>query len=413
MRAWNAALLACAGFIGLSATPASAAECFGNCGEIDVSQGISGSITPPPANGDNLFFWVSTRNGVAGGGTLPGQSGSETNGSRLVSAPFFAEAGQKISYYFNYITSDGAGFADYAWSQLRGVGGNSTIANLFTARTKPSGTIAPGLDLPDVEADLTPASVTIQPGTIFAPLGTSSGSCFSAGCGNTGWIFSEYTVQTSGTYELAFGVTNWSDTAFDSALAFDGLLLGGSVIGDGSSPTQPLLPIDIQPDGTFLFEFTVDEPEQPVFIDPIVSIGYTYEILDSSLLITEAWFGDVQDADGYQLYGWNGMTSAYDLFLGNVMAETWFEFAAPVSRFQLLGIDPDLGLDPLDTNAFVTGLKFNGTGAVEMSMKAVTQFVPGNPNGVIPEPATWAMMLIGFGAVGFSARRRRTRSVLA
>jgi hypothetical protein len=30
----------------------------------------------------------------------------------------------------------------------------------------------------------------------------------------------------------------------------------------------------------------------------------------------------------------------------------------------------------------------------------------------VPEPATWAMMLLGFGAIGFSMRRRR-RPVLA
>ena len=33
---------------------------------------------------------------------------------------------------------------------------------------------------------------------------------------------------------------------------------------------------------------------------------------------------------------------------------------------------------------------------------------PGISNGV-PEPATWAMMLVGFGAVGALARRRRAR----
>jgi hypothetical protein len=27
---------------------------------------------------------------------------------------------------------------------------------------------------------------------------------------------------------------------------------------------------------------------------------------------------------------------------------------------------------------------------------------------VIPEPGTWAMMIAGFGLVGFAARRRRT-----
>jgi hypothetical protein len=30
-----------------------------------------------------------------------------------------------------------------------------------------------------------------------------------------------------------------------------------------------------------------------------------------------------------------------------------------------------------------------------------------DPQGVIPEPATWAMMIAGFGLVGFAARRRR------
>lgn len=36
-----------------------------------------------------------------------------------------------------------------------------------------------------------------------------------------------------------------------------------------------------------------------------------------------------------------------------------------------------------------------------------------SPNGVIPEPATWAMMIAGFGFVGASLRRRRTTAVTA
>jgi hypothetical protein len=35
---------------------------------------------------------------------------------------------------------------------------------------------------------------------------------------------------------------------------------------------------------------------------------------------------------------------------------------------------------------------------------------PTNPP-VVPEPATWAMMLLGFGAVGFTIRRRRRTSI--
>ena len=34
----------------------------------------------------------------------------------------------------------------------------------------------------------------------------------------------------------------------------------------------------------------------------------------------------------------------------------------------------------------------------------------GTPNGGVPEPGTWAMMLIGFGGIGYSMRSRRRRS---
>ena len=33
---------------------------------------------------------------------------------------------------------------------------------------------------------------------------------------------------------------------------------------------------------------------------------------------------------------------------------------------------------------------------------------PGNPGGTVPEPATWALMITGFGLVGSALRRRRT-----
>jgi hypothetical protein len=32
-------------------------------------------------------------------------------------------------------------------------------------------------------------------------------------------------------------------------------------------------------------------------------------------------------------------------------------------------------------------------------------------SGAVPEPATWAMMLLGFAAIGMAARRRRTQTL--
>jgi hypothetical protein len=41
-----------------------------------------------------------------------------------------------------------------------------------------------------------------------------------------------------------------------------------------------------------------------------------------------------------------------------------------------------------------------------MAFSGIT--VGGKPvEGAIPEPGTWAMMLMGFGAVGFAMRRRK------
>ena len=40
------------------------------------------------------------------------------------------------------------------------------------------------------------------------------------------------------------------------------------------------------------------------------------------------------------------------------------------------------------------------------SLTTVARLGAGAASGAVPEPATWAMMLIGFGAAGVSLRRR-------
>jgi len=66
------------------------------------------------------------------------------------------------------------------------------------------------------------------------------------------------------------------------------------------------------------------------------------------------------------------------------------------------------------TFAFLSGLGFNpnvnDTYSVNLSagghsLTALAQV----GTGAVPEPATWAMMLLGFGAIGFEMRRRKTQ----
>ena len=68
--------------------------------------------------------------------------------------------------------------------------------------------------------------------------------------------------------------------------------------------------------------------------------------------------------------------------------------------------DSNVRVNFLATGAGISSIRFNSTGfAFETDTFAGT---------AVPEPATWAMMVGGFGMMGFAARRRRVaRSVLA
>lgn len=50
---------------------------------------------------------------------------------------------------------------------------------------------------------------------------------------------------------------------------------------------------------------------------------------------------------------------------------------------------------------------FHGSGNSEWLFASEIQFFSSDTSGGVPEPASWALMLIGFGAIGASLRRRR------
>jgi hypothetical protein len=236
LRNWRSALVGLGAVCALVALPATSHalpvgwSCTGNCG----TSGPDGVVTAPP-DGTGSYEWVSTSGGLSGVGSL-GLGFNETNGSLLESVTFSANAGDELQFYFNYVTSDGAGFPEYGWAGLVDTSDPTDTFLLFTARTSQTAgeDTVPGTGMPPLGAgvSLTPATTPIIPGgPVWSPLGGSSGACWDVGCGYTGWIQMTYTIVTAGTYFLQFGVTNVNDTAFDSGLAVSGASIGGVPIG--------------------------------------------------------------------------------------------------------------------------------------------------------------------------------------
>lgn len=220
---------------GLLSTQSLATSCSGHCGTL----GPDGVVTASP--GGVSYNYVSTESGISGVGQIAGAGG--TNGSQYTTNSFTANAGDKLEFYFNYVTADGSGFADYAWAAMTDLS-NNVIDYLFTARTQPVGDTSPGFGLPANAATLTPAtSGIIGGGPVWSPLGASSGTCYDTGCGYTGWIKSEYIVASAGTYQLVFGVTNFGDDVVDSGLAFNGSKIDGKPIDPSAVPLPAAFPL--------------------------------------------------------------------------------------------------------------------------------------------------------------------------
>ena len=210
--------------------------CEGTCGVL----GPDGVVTESPfPGGDGNYGYVSTDEGLDGVGALTGVggTGNPTNGTVITSPVFSANAGEELSFFFNYVTSDGAGFADYAWARVIDSSTSDQVVLLFTARTTTGEDTVPGFEMPAPEATLVPGSTPIIPGgPVWSALGDSSGDCFDTGCGYTGWIQALFSFASDGSYQLQFGVTNWDDTLFESGMAFAGATIAGVEIAPPITP---------------------------------------------------------------------------------------------------------------------------------------------------------------------------------
>jgi len=166
----------------------------------------------------------------------------------------------------------------------------------------------------------------------------------------------------------------------------------------GQTAENAFLPVVV--DGAYQFEFNV-QLNQRVFIDPLVAVGYDYEVTGGNQFTSVLLPLLAADTDGYAIYALGNLTPGG--LLGTVTGGTVFNFATPLTGFTVAGIDAAAMLDPSNTTAFVTGLTFLNAGVVQMSQTPITTLV-----AQVPEPSSYAMLLCGL--TGLIVVRRKTRA---
>jgi hypothetical protein len=141
----------------------------------------------------------------------------------------------------------------------------------------------------------------------------------------------------------------------------------------------------------------------PVLLDPLIATGFIYATGSTTdPNFASVLLPNIGNSSPYQVYTWNGSAFVFDT---NLAANTLLNFGpGGVSEFEVLGIDPSLALDPNNPTDFVTQLTFTGDGNFTGTMTPITTDVP--------EPSTWAMMILGFAGVGFMAYRRKSKPAL-
>jgi hypothetical protein len=207
----------------------------------------------------------------------------------------------------------------------------------------------------------------------------------------------QYTIEIS-----ALQTRDGSTTALNNGnvSALSRVYSNFQVLPQGSGPV--ILPTTTVSNGQVTYCFNVAvAPGVTYNIDPAIATGYIYHTGLGDPNFASVSLPNIGNSGPYSLFLWNGTSWVFNTTLG---PNSLFNFGAlGVDQFEVLGIDPSLGLDPNNPVAFVTALTFVGEGNFTGTMTPVTI------ETAVPEASTWAMMILGFAGVGFVAYRRKSK----
>jgi hypothetical protein len=154
-------------------------------------------------------------------------------------------------------------------------------------------------------------------------------------------------------------------------------------------------------EGAYTFSTAV-VADVPIFIDPLVAVGYAYRTGAGDPLFKTVSL-PIGIGDNRFTITVGGLS--FEVLGSEIFDFTAHGFAGGVAEFTVTGIEPDALLDPADATAFVTRLTFAASGMFTGSQTALTlDYTP-----AVPEPSASALMLGGLAGVMVFSRRRQAR----
>jgi PEP-CTERM motif len=369
---------------------------------------------------DSVFGWVTPSGPPTGSGaSTPSSDGTTvtaTQGSTTVTLPynnstafpnqFFRNVPVGLTGQWTLNASNANNTATTSTPAL--IATTTPLANTAVAIT--GSTLAPTISWTIPTGTTLPAGSVLKESVfLFAQASQGSGALYSSGelaAGTTQVSIPQSQLAAGQVYSVSIqsDIINQATGALEARTRQFTGYVAASATPIAAATYLPTVAPTASPTGGPNYQFNNPVSQGiPVLLDPLVATGFIYKTGVTDPNFASVLLPNIGNSVPYQVFTYNG--TAF-VFATNLAANTLFNFASGgVNEFEVLGIDPSLALDPNNATDFVTQLTFTDSGNFTGTMTPITTEV-----AAVPEPSTWAMMILGFMGIGVMAYRRKNRS---